>query len=62
MGGGTLRDIGTIDYAKLLGFEAVSDQLSGGVDFQSEIIGAKPGAKVGAEAEPTQPPTLGKMD
>ena len=45
-----------------MGFEAVSDQLSGGVDFQSEIIGAKPGAKVGAEAEPTQPPTLGKMD
>jgi hypothetical protein len=37
-----------IDYAKLLGFAAVSDQLSEGVDFQDETISAKLGAKVGA--------------
>jgi hypothetical protein len=38
-----------IDYAKLLGFAAVCDQLSGGVDFQDETIDAKLGAKVGVE-------------
>ena len=37
-----------IDYAKLLGFAAVSDQLSEGVDFQDETISARLGAKVGA--------------
>ena len=36
-----------IDYAKLLGFAAVSDQLSEGVDFQDETISARLGAKVG---------------
>ena len=36
-----------IDFAKLLGFDAVSDQISGVVDFQDETIGAKLGAKVG---------------
>ena len=36
-----------IDYAKLLGFDVVSDQISGSVDFQDETIGAKLGAKVG---------------
>ena len=42
-----------IDYAKLLGFDAVSDEISGGLDFQNETIGAKLGAKVGNEvAEP----------
>ena len=39
-----------IDFAKLLGFDAVSDQLSGGVDFQDETLNAKLGAKVGVEA------------
>ena len=39
--------MGKIDYAKLLGFNAVSQQLSDGVDFQDETIGAKLGAKVG---------------
>jgi hypothetical protein len=39
----------TIDYAKLLGFNAVSEQLSEGLDFQDETIAAKLGAKVGAE-------------
>ncbi len=38
-----------IDYAKLLGFDAVSDQLSDGLDFQNETIGDKLGAKVGTE-------------
>jgi len=36
-----------IDYAKLLGFDAVSDEISGGLDFQNVTIGAKLGAKVG---------------
>jgi hypothetical protein len=39
-----------IDNAKLLGFDAVSDQIADGVDFQDEAIGAKLGAKVGNEA------------
>ncbi len=38
-----------IDYAKLLGFAAVSDEPSEGVDFQDETISAKLGAKVGLE-------------
>jgi hypothetical protein len=42
-----------IDYAKLLGFDAVSDKLSDGIDFQDETLGDKLGAKVGApEADP----------
>jgi hypothetical protein len=36
-----------IDFTRLLGFAAVSDELSEDVDFQGEIIGAKLGAKVG---------------
>ena len=36
-----------IDYARLLGFAAVSDRLSGSVDFRDENLGAKLGAKVG---------------
>jgi hypothetical protein len=38
-----------IDYAKLLGFGAVSDQLSDGLDFQKPTVGDKLGAKVGTE-------------
>jgi hypothetical protein len=38
-----------IDYARLLGFVAVRDDLSEGIDFQDEIMSAKLGAKVGAE-------------
>jgi hypothetical protein len=38
-----------IDYAKLFGFDAVSDQLSDGLDFQNETVGDKLGAKVGTE-------------
>jgi hypothetical protein len=36
-----------IDFTRLLGLAAVSDELSEDVDFQDEIIGAKLGAKVG---------------
>ena len=36
-----------IDYAKLLGFNAVSDKLSDGIDFQDDTLGDKLGAKVG---------------
>ena len=32
-----------IDFTRLLGFAAVSDELSEDVDFQDEIIGAKVG-------------------
>jgi hypothetical protein len=38
-----------IDFAKLLGFDAVSDELAGSVDFRAAMIDAKLGAKVGAE-------------
>ena len=36
-----------IDYAKLLGFDMVSDELVEGVDFNNPTVGAKLGAKVG---------------
>lgn len=36
-----------IEYARLLGFASISDQLSGSVDFRDENLGAKLGAKVG---------------
>jgi len=39
-----------IDYAKLLGFDTVNDQLSAGVDFQDETVAARLGAKVGTES------------
>ena len=46
-------NIQKIDFTKLLGFDAVSDELSEGIDFQDETMGAKLGAKVGVpEAEP----------
>jgi len=38
-----------IDFTKLLGFAAVSDELSDGIDFQDDAFEAKLGAKVGAE-------------
>ena len=40
-----------LDFTKLLGFDSVADQLSNGVDFQDETVGAKLGAKVGQEAD-----------
>jgi hypothetical protein len=38
-----------INYARLLGFDAVSDQFSNGVDFQADGFEARLGAKVGGE-------------
>jgi hypothetical protein len=48
-----------IDFARLLGFEMVSDQISGSLDFQDEIVGDKLGAKVGP-IEPSSP--IGRID
>ena len=39
-----------LDYAKLLGFEGVGEQLSESVDFQDETMNAKLGAKDGVES------------
>jgi hypothetical protein len=38
-----------MDFAKLLGFETVSDQIAGSIDFQNQTMAARLGAKVGAE-------------
>ena len=38
-----------IDFAKLLGFNSVSDELPDGLDFKDDTIGARLGAKVGIE-------------
>lgn len=42
-----------LDFSKLLGFDAVADQLSNGVDFQDQTVGAKLGSKVGFEPNST---------
>ena len=39
-----------IDFSKLFGFAAVSDEIGDSVDFQADVIEAKLGAKVGVEA------------
>jgi hypothetical protein len=44
------RKIKTLDFAKLLGFETINEQISGSVDFRDETLGDKLGAKVGVEA------------
>ena len=36
-----------IDFAKLLGFNTVSNELPDGLDFKGDSIGARLGAKVG---------------
>ena len=41
-----------IDFAKLLGFNSVSDELPDGLDFRDDTIGARLGAKVGAARKP----------
>ncbi len=46
---------GTIDFAKLLGFETVTRELSDALDFQDETLGAKLGAKVGVIIEAVAP-------
>ncbi len=42
-----MRKTRAIEFARLLGFASISDQLSGSVDFRDEKLGAKLGAKVG---------------
>jgi hypothetical protein len=36
-----------MDYSKLLGFDMVAKDVTGGVDFKDATVGAKLGAKVG---------------
>jgi hypothetical protein len=52
----------TIDFAKLLGFAAVRDEVSTNVDLQADVINAKLGAKVGFEVmnEPSKLPGVAK--
>src|SRR6476660_5180450 len=58
-----MRDAASLDFTKLLGFAAVADKLADGINFQDETVGAKLGAKVGAEPEPTRSPkTESKLD
>jgi hypothetical protein len=45
-----MGEINTLDFAKLLGFATVSEQIAEGVDFQDDTLGDKLGAKVGVEA------------
>jgi len=45
--GNSMSKSANIDFARLLGFETVSDHLSGTIDFKDETIGASLGAKVG---------------
>ena len=50
-----------IDYAKLLGFQALSDQPSA-IDFQDETFAARLGAKVGVEAWANSDAVCDKID
>jgi hypothetical protein len=43
----TMQKLEKIDYARLLGFDAVGNEISGTIDFQDETFSAKLGAKVG---------------
>ena len=36
-----------IDFTKLLGFDTVAEEVSGGLDLQNDTFGSKLGAKVG---------------
>ncbi len=36
-----------IDFTKLLGFDTVAEEVSGGLDLQNDTLGGKLGAKVG---------------
>ena len=51
----------TIDFTKLLGFDAVSEEIKGAVDFQDETVAAKLGAKIGVDP-PGQPPAQPKTE
>jgi hypothetical protein len=50
-----------IDYGKLLGFQTVSDHLTGTIDFKDETLGTILGAKVGPP-EPVTPPNAAGLD
>ena len=52
LGGMDMRDIKAIDFARLLGFESISDTIPGQVDFQDATLGDKLGARIGPEFEP----------
>ena len=43
------KRITNIDFSQLFGFENVADELSGALDFRSDTVEAKLGAKVGGE-------------
>lgn len=45
-----MKTQGDIDFARLLGFEALRDEISGVLDLRHLVMDAKLGAKVGAEA------------
>ena len=44
-----MGEIPKLDFARLLGFATVSEQIPETLDFQDDILGDKLGAKVGAE-------------
>lgn len=44
-----MQEARKIDFGKLFGFAAVSDDIAGSVDFRADFIEAKLGAKVGIE-------------
>ena len=48
-----MAEIQRIDFSKLLGFDTVRKFICEGVDFRGDIFGARLGAKVGAENEPS---------
>ena len=48
-----MAEIQRIDFSKLLGFDTVGEFICEGVDFHGDIFGARLGAKVGADNEPS---------
>jgi hypothetical protein len=45
----TKRGCKRVDFARLLGFETISDQIAGSLDFQDQTFGDALGAKIGTE-------------
>ena len=50
-----MRKVDAIDFAKLLGFDTVTRELSETLDLQDETLGAKLGAKIGDAVEAVAP-------
>ncbi len=50
-----MQKLEKIDYTRLLGFDAVGNEISGTIDFQDATFGAKLGAKVGGALRPRVP-------